>query len=430
MSAVATPKSWPSFATSAPGLITFLILLEGFKIRRYLPAFEAGIVLLLAIAIPIIAAEALVFKSYQHPETGLDFSRGSPAAAGRVAVKLLGLYASMALIGLCYYLIPEYRDALYKEYWRLLEHLLPAALILAVPYIWLLDKYLVDKQDANWQAGMLVLGRIKSVDKVILKNHILGWCVKGFFLPLMFCYLVRNMDHFQTQSLAGNFWTMMIDRNPYPFYHTAVTLIFTIDLAYVSIGYLLTFKLLNSHIRSVEPTVLGWAAALACYHPFWDYIGSKFLHYNNDGYNFDAWLGPHPIFLTAWGVAILLLMAVYVWATIQFGIRFSNLTHRGIITNGPYKYCKHPAYVSKNLSWWLIAVPFIPNGHWLEALQNCLMLAAVNLIYYLRAKTEEAHLGKDKCYQEYMAYMREHSLYSKIRRMLLPKPVMARTCDP
>lgn len=37
-------------------------------------------------------------------------------------------------------------------------------------------------------------------------------------------------------------------------------------------------------------------------------------------------------------------MAIYAWATIMFGGRFSNLTHRGIITNGPYPWTKHPAY--------------------------------------------------------------------------------------
>ena len=39
--------------------------------------------------------------------------------------------------------------------------------------------------------------------------------------------------------------------------------------------------------------------------------------------------------------------------------RFSNLTHRGIITNGPYRYSKHPAYLAKNLSWWLVSMPFM-----------------------------------------------------------------------
>ena len=62
-----------------------------------------------------------------------------------------------------------------------------------------------------------------------------------------------------------------------------------------------------------------------------------------------------------WGSTILVCIAVYSWATISFGIRFSNLTNRGIITNGPYRYTKHPAYIAKNLSWWMESVPFVSN---------------------------------------------------------------------
>ena len=35
----------------------------------------------------------------------------------------------------------------------------------------------------------------------------------------------------------------------------------------------------------------------------------------------------------------------------MFSFRFSNLTHRGIITSGPYRFTKHPSYVSKNIAW-------------------------------------------------------------------------------
>jgi protein-S-isoprenylcysteine O-methyltransferase Ste14 len=181
---------------------------------------------------------------------------------------------------------------------------------------------------------------------------------------------------------------------------------------------------LNSHIRTVEPTFLGWFVALICYHPFWKQIDATYLSYNKDNLNFDGWLANHPALMVAWGSTVILLLIVYVWATVQFGIRFSNLTNRGIITNGPYRFCKHPAYVSKNLSWWLIAVPFISNDGYAEAVKNCLLLANVNLIYYLRAKTEEAHLGQDAAYRKYMEYMKEHSLYARFMKFLRARPVV------
>ena len=103
-------------------------------------------------------------------------------------------------------------------------------------------------------------------------------------------------------------------------------------------------------------------------------------------------------------------------STAAFGLRFSNLTHRGIITNGPYRWTKHPAYIAKNLSWWLISVPFIAGADWLQAAQSCLLLAGVNLIYLLRAKTEERHLSRDPVYRDYVAFIAREGLLARLSR--------------
>jgi hypothetical protein len=62
------------------------------------------------------------------------------------------------------------------------------------------------------------------------------------------------------------------------------------------------------------------------------------------------------------GAWLVLLTGIYAWATVAFGFRFSNLTHRGILTHGPYAWTKHPAYVSKNLFWWCAVLPFLSVG--------------------------------------------------------------------
>jgi hypothetical protein len=75
---------------------------------------------------------------------------------------------------------------------------------------------------------------------------------------------------------------------------------------------------------------------------------------------------------------------------------------QGIITSGPYAITRHPAYVFKNISWWLIAVPWVTtHDSALDAARRCLRLAGVNGIYYLRARTEEAHLLQDPVYVDY-----------------------------
>ena len=116
---------------------------------------------------------------------------------------------------------------------------------------------------------------------------------------------------------------------------------------------------------------------------------------------------------------ILLLVVVYVWSTIAFGARFSNLTHRGIITNGPYRYSKHPAYLAKNLSWWLIAMPFMVGVSLGQTVRSCLLLGLLNGIYYLRAKTEERHLSLDPVYRQYAQWMQQHGVLRALDRVPL-----------
>jgi hypothetical protein len=97
---------------------------------------------------------------------------------------------------------------------------------------------------------------------------------------------------------------------------------------------------------------------------------------------------------------------------VVFGIRFSNLTYRGVLTHGPYRLTRHPAYLSKNLFWWASVLPFmVTNGSLLEGVRNCIFLLVVNAIYYWRARTEEAHLiAEDPKYAEYHAWMEHHGI--------------------
>ncbi len=173
--------------------------------------------------------------------------------------------------------------------------------------------------------------------------------------------------------------------------------IFFIDLLFTTVGYALCFRPIDTHLRSAEPTFLGWGVALFCYEPFFGMLFERqYVHYQ--GLGFGNWLATMPGLRWAWGITILLLITVYVLATVAFGVRFSNLTHRGILTNGPYRFTKHPAYVAKNLSWWLLSIPFIPNESLATSIKHCVGLLLVNFIYYMRAKTEERHLSLDPTY--------------------------------
>ena len=78
------------------------------------------------------------------------------------------------------------------------------------------------------------------------------------------------------------------------------------------------------------------------------------------------------------------------------GFKASNLTNRGIVSHGPYACVRHPAYIAKNLAWWIGALPTLycafSSGDVRAAGYSLLALCGWTTIYALRAITEERHL--------------------------------------
>jgi isoprenylcysteine carboxyl methyltransferase (ICMT) family protein YpbQ len=358
-------------------------------------------------------------RSYLNPSTGMAPAPLRQADYNRVVIRLLGLVVTLSVIAAVYWTLPEYsndRNGFYGPFWSLAGTLGVIGLPLAPFYFVWTDRRLVDPQDSYWHVGTAVLSLLvrgkwpASVSGAVLRSHFSGWAVKSFFLPLMMNYFTGDVGQLGTMlpGLGGS-----EDLN---LYHFLYELSYTVDLLFCIVGYAVTLRLFDSHIRSTEPTVFGWVIALICYQPFYSVIGNAYLHYDDNIYwdNLASVVWLRDI----WAAAIIAMLFIYSLATVSFGLRFSNLTYRGIITSGPYRYCKHPAYLSKNFSWWLISVPMVPEGHWYEGLRNCLVLGLVNLVYYLRARTEEKHLSKDPDYVAYALWMNEHSIMAWAGKLL------------
>ena len=48
-------------------------------------------------------------------------------------------------------------------------------------------------------------------------------------------------------------------------------------------------------------------------------------------------------------------------------------------------------------------------------MRHCVLLVFLNLIYFLRARTEERHLSQDPAYLAYSRWMDEHGMFSKLK---------------
>jgi len=138
------------------------------------------------------------------------------------------------------------------------------------------------------------------------------------------------------------------------FFWTAFSFILFSDVFFFTFGYLIEIPALKNTIRSVEPTFLGWFVALICYPPFNSNLTGIIGWYSSDFPQFQNNFAQ--IFFPT---LILIFMGIYSWASVALGWKASNLTNRGIVSHGPYKYIRHPAYICKNIAWWIGGIPII-----------------------------------------------------------------------
>lgn len=403
------PRSATHAIVAAAAAIAFLGTLAFVVVVRPF-AHDAVPSAMLVIAITTLAIFAVDLgwqRVYLRPSTGLDFGYDDPSWR-RTLTKYLGLLASVGLVGAAYALLPQYHDGSFADYFHALRLIAIPWAVVALPYFHFVDRHMRAPHDGYFQMGALVLLRFRAVDRRVIVQHLLGWAIKGFFMALMWIFLCDDLRWL----FVFDFGAVGSFANAYDFLYRAIYLV---DVGIGTLGYAMAFRITDTHIRSAEPTMLGWLVALACYPPFWSSITYRYLPYGT-GYPWDAWLAYRPWLFAIWGSGILVLSAVYVWATVIFAARFSNLTNRGIITNGPYRFTKHPAYIAKNLTWWMISVPFLPRDNLWDTLPRCAMLLGVNLIYFLRAKTEEWHLASDPDYVRYAMWIERHGWLRIFRR--------------
>lgn len=210
--------------------------------------------------------------------------------------------------------------------------------------------------------------------------------IKFFFTPIMVSWAIGS-----AYTMVNGFRSFQWNVHAVNAY--LVQLLILVDTLIFSLGYLIESKYLKNEIKSVDPTFFGWLVCLWCYPPF-----NAFSFKPLDFYIVRISL-PYPDWLNVVVLfAITCLWGVFVWASIALGFKASNLTNRGIIRSGPYKFVRHPAYMAKLLIWILQGVFFAQFG--------MIILLGFISIYVLRAWTEERHLSLDPDYLVYKQSVR------------------------
>ena len=325
--------------------------------------------------------------------------------------RFLALLVVLSAARYVYFSHPFYGGAFYEPFRRFFPVLYAVFLVVGFPYILLTLRWRAGSKAELKDPGLHVLLWTRTLGRIVLnasRRHrcpafnnrrskivFLGFLVEFFFLPLMTVFL-----HNQFMDFAQAIRTLHDPRVPVDFNGVLYPLcyhgLYLMDVLLASGGYALPMRWLDNKIESVEPTLVGWVVALVCYPPF-DMIANTYITYGSAS---GTWLMHRPVLFFTSKIFVLVFAAIYSIATLMFGTRFSNLTHRGILTRGPYGVVRHPAYAAKNLSWWMEKLGRMDNPF------NILSLALWNGIYVWRAWTEERHLGQDPIYREYCRRIR------------------------
>ena len=340
-------------------------------------------------------------------------------------LRLQNLAAStLAITVACgaYALTPYGRTQLVAAYslgsWRFAgsEFLFAAAALYALAlalYLLRLSAPVESKSLRFWRLSPCLVSAVLSVRWPGLSRDdqvaVIATLLKMFYGPLMamslLAYGVGVAAHGQALLAdlgAGEAFRTLFDRHGFWF---LMRLILVVDVLCFAVGYLVELPRLDNRIRSVDPTLLGWTAALLCYPPL-NYVSGAILGSQvTDFPHFDD-----PTVHLTLNLILLALMAGYASASVALGFKASNLTHRGVVAHGPYALVRHPAYLFKNVAWWVGSVPMVSIAFTQSLLDGVHAVASVigwTMLYVLRALTEEDHLRSvDGDYAAYAARVR------------------------
>lgn len=334
------------------------------------------------------------------------------------SVKWLGTMAGLSLVMLAWWLFQEYRLKTYVPLMASLEWGVPimAAMVFIVGFYteWRLG---IAKHHGE-DLGLVVLGRWKEVKWEDVRKDLFSWLIKGYFFAINYCELPKMFVALRGKE-EGFFlltWPQMLP--------VIVSIIYTFIIAAILPGYLFSSRLFGTHVRNIDQTWFGYVVTFGCYSPFVQGVFSRWFNFHQQGVS-PAWntpwvqtLGGYEVLLYICGGLIIFFEVFHYWGEAIFGIRSSNLSNRGIITNGPYVFTKHPVYAAKCFSWFLMWMPFIAGQDVFEDLRLTLCFVGVCIIFIMRGWAEEKMLSTDPAFVSYALWVDRHGVFSFAGKLL------------
>jgi protein-S-isoprenylcysteine O-methyltransferase Ste14 len=342
-----------------------------------------------------------------------------PRDAGRIATKGLGAACGAGLVGLAWACFPEYalpawwggaQDGWFGAWWRAVARYGPWLAALGAAHLAWIDAWLPEPRDAQWHLGAWALRRADA-DRAQAALALRTWALIGFFLPVLYVYSAGNLG-----GLLGAVAATRDTRFEYGF-EIGYQSLLLFDTVFGVAGALALSRAIGAHARSVDATSAGWLTTILFFPPFYPVLADHYLAFGSK-LRWGAWLADTPALKAAWGSVILAALAVTAVSTASFGLRFSAVTHRGLLTRGLYGLTKHPGYVSVVVSMFFVTTPFLSDGSPRAVAEHLAAFAVFVWLYWQRARAEERHLSADPEYVRYALAMNERSVFAPVGRWL------------
>jgi hypothetical protein len=314
--------------------------------------------------------------------------------------------------------LQEYQRPQYASMFRTLPHAIPyVPVIVFLTHLfteWRLGPSGGDGKDL----GIFTLLRWKEVDYKGVREELLCWFIKGFFLIINYAELPKTLKIFRNKEEAI-FSLPWVQMQP-----VIVTIIYGFIIASILPGYLFSAKIFGTHIRRIADSWFAFTVTIICYSPYAGGMVNRWFNYHPVSPDPD-WMKPwvshfndNEMMLYILGGTILFFEFVHYWGEAIMGIRSSNLTNRGIVTSGPYRYCKHPVFASKCASWLIMWMPFASGDTVLECIRLMIAWCGICYVFAARCWAEERILAEDKDYVAYALWVDKNGLFSPISRFI------------
>lgn len=317
-------------------------------------------------------------------------------SAARYVVWLVILFIASKF----YELHPYYNQ--YKNNLTFFSYFFKLYLIFGLPYFFVT---LIVKSSATedfYDPAVRIIHIAKSIfrrmDFMVLRNKynrkvLLNMVMRCYFIPIMVIQVYGNIENsirYSAHNFAGyNFFTICLWLS---------AILWLTDILNASLSYCIESRWIENRSRSIDLTVGGWLVCLACYAPINEVTGTLFpFGPLAAGNNQALIIADNITFFTILKVLEIVVLVAHIYADVSLGPSVANITLKKLQTSGLYGIIRHPGTTFKLMLWWTQSVfymefwkPSYIFGHLMW-----------NVLYILRAFTEERHLNKHKEYREY-----------------------------